>query len=116
MKKYKIGKLIVSGLLFVMLLTGAFRLTASADEIPAANIEVDYVNETVTVETDEDEIIYFTEVYNKDVNRWDECEVRNGKAVFDISWIVSNKTVRLYICGDKNKDVVSVDITWEENF
>lgn len=116
MKKYKIGKLIVSGLLFVMLLAGAFRLTASADEIPAANIEVDYVNETVTVETDEDEIIYFTEVYNKDVNRWDECEVRNGKAVFDISWIVSNKTVRLYICGDKNKDVVSVDITWEENF
>ena len=116
MKKIKLGRIIVAGLLFAMLLVGAFRLTASADEIPAENIAVDYVNETVTVETAQDEIIYFTEVYNKDVSRWDECEVRNGKAVFDISWIASNKTVRLYLCGDVNKDVVSVDITWEEDF
>jgi len=112
----KIGKFTVFGLLFTAILVGTLHLTASAGEIPAENIAIDYVNETVTVETTQDEIIYFTEVYNKDVAKWDACEVRNGKAAFDISWIASNKTVRLYLCGDVNKDVVSVDITWEEDF
>ena len=50
------------------------------------------------------------------MSKWDECEVREGKASFDISWIASNKTVRLYLCGDVNKEVISVDITWEEDF
>lgn len=89
---------------------------ASADVIPDDDVTVDYVNETVTVLTDTDEVIYFTEVYNKDVEKWDACEVRDGKASFDISWIASNKTVRLYLCGDVNTDVISVDITWEEDF
>ena len=89
---------------------------ASAGAISDADVTVDYVNETVTVETDADEIIYFTDVYNKDVAKWDACEVRNGKASFDISWVISNKTVRLYLRGDVNTDVISVDITWEEDF
>lgn len=89
---------------------------ASAGVISDADVTVDYVNETVTVETDADEIIYFTDVYNKDVAKWDACEVRNGKASFDISWVISNKTVRLYLRGDVNTDVISVDITWEEDF
>lgn len=117
MKKKIKGKIAVFAVLLVCaVLAGTIHLTASAESIDPANVTVDYVNETITVITDEDELIYFTEVYNKDVSRWDACEVRNGKAAFDISWVNSNKTVRLYLCGDVNKDVISVDITWEENF
>lgn len=116
MKKSTIGKLAVFVMMLVFVLLGTMRLTATADSIDPANVKVDYVNETVTVTTDKDNVIYFTEVYNKDVAKWDACEVRNGKAAFDISWVNSNKTVRLYLCGDVNKDVISVDITWEEDF
>lgn len=116
MKKSTIGKLAVFAVMLVCALVCTMHLTASADSINPDNVKVDYVNETVTVTTTTDEIIYFTEVYNKDISRWDVCEVRNGKASFDISWINSNKTVRLYLCGDVNTDVISVDITWEEDF
>ncbi len=116
MKKSIIGKIAVFTVMLVCVLLCTMRMTASANSINPANVKVDYVNETVTVITDKDEIIYFTEVYNKDVAKWDACEVRNGKASFDISWVNSNKTVRLYLCGDVNKDVISIDITWEEDF
>lgn len=114
-KKIK-GKLIVFALLLGLAVIGTMHFTVSAGAIDSDAVMVDYVNETVTVFSDTDEIIYFTEVYNKDVSKWDECEVREGKASFDISWIASNKTVRLYLCGDVNTDVISVDITWEEDF
>lgn len=123
MKKSKWKMIIL--MLLMLTVFGTVGLTASAatGEIPADQITVDYVNETITVITD-DNIVYYTETYTKDVSKWDACEVRevtvNGQteraAVFDISWINSNKTVRLYICGDVNKGVTSVDITWEENF
>ena len=118
MKKGTIGKLAAFVLLFTVMMVGTIKLTTTATAIPAENVEVDYVNETVTVTVgeDSDTIIYFTEVYNKDVSKWDACEVRNGKAAFDISWVNDNKTVRLYLCGDVNKEVISVDITWEEDF
>lgn len=116
MKKGTKGKLAAFAMLLVLIVAGTVQWTASAGSIAADSVTVDYVNETVIVETDKDEIIYFTETYNKDISKWDECEVRNGKASFDISWINSNKTVRLYLCGDVNKDVISVDITWEEEF
>ena len=105
-----------------LLLLGAISIgmmqmkAASAGAIAEANVMVDYVTETITVLTDTDEVVYFTEVYNKDIAKWDACEVRNGKASFDISWLATNKTVRLYLCGDVNTDVISVDITWEEDF
>lgn len=116
MKKSTIWKSVAFVLMFVCVLTCAMKMTATADAIDAANVHVDYVNESITVETTEDKIIYYTETYNKDLSRWDACEVRNGKAVFDISWINSNKTVRIYICGDENTDVINADITWEEDF
>ena len=116
MKKRTIWKLAAFMLLFVGLLAGTMKMTATATAIDLANVEVDYINETVTVHTADDEIIYFTETYNKDVSKWDVCEVRDGKAAFDISWVNENKTVRLYLCGDVQKDVISVDITWEEDF
>ncbi|MBQ8878436.1 MAG: hypothetical protein IJ029_06880 [Lachnospiraceae bacterium] len=115
MKKNIKGKLTAFVLLLGLAVIGAMRFTA-AGALDSDAVTVDYVNETVTVETDTDEVIYFTEVYNKDVAKWDACEVREGKASFDISWIASNKTVRLYICGDVNKEVLSVDIIWEEDF
>ena len=126
MKKQIVGKLAAFVVLLVFAVVGTtMRLPVAADEIPVSDISVDYVNETVTVQTDDDNIVYFTETYNKDVNKWDVCEVRTitkadgsteRAAVFDISWINSNKTVRLYLCGDVNKGVVAVDITWEEDF
>ncbi len=125
MKKQIVGKLAAFVVLLVFAVVGTMHLPVAADEIPVSDISVDYVNETVTVQTDDDNIVYFTETYNKDVNKWDVCEVRTitkadgsteRAAVFDISWINSNKTVRLYLCGDVNKGVVAVDITWEEDF
>ena len=118
MKKNTIGKWTVALFAFVLVLIGTMKLTAAATttSIDKAKVNVDYINETVTVVTENDTIVYYTENYNKDVSKWDACEVRNGKAAFDISWINKNKTVRLYLCGDENKGVISVDVTWEENF
>lgn len=127
MKAIKKWKLAVVALL-LMIIAGTVGLTASAattdTAIADSDIKIDYVNETITVTTDDDNIVYFTTTYNKDVARWDACEVRefeeNGatvrKAVFDISWIANNRTVRLYICGDVNTKVVNADIVWEESF
>lgn len=118
MKKSTIGKLAAFALLLVGVLAGTVKLTSAATTtgIDPANVNVDYVNETITVTTTNDKIVYYTETYNKDISRWDACEVRNGKAVFDISWVNESKTVRIYLCGDVNTAVTSVDITWEEDF
>ncbi len=128
MKKSTIGKLAAFTLMFVFVLLCTMKLTATATAIPADKVKVDYVNETITVETD-DKIVYFTENYVKDVEKWSACEVReitvkdeNGNdkkinaAMFDISWVNENKTIRIYVCGDKNTEVINVDITWEEDF
>lgn len=115
MKKITKGKLIAFVLMFVFVLMCTMKLTATADAIPASNVDVDYKYETITVTTD-DKIVYYTDSYKKDLTKWDACEVRDGKAIFDISWITENKTVRLYLCGDKHEDVISVDIVWEEDF
>lgn len=112
----KLGKLATFLCLLIGMVVGAMKLTASASSIPEGNIEINYINETITIEADEDTVIYFTDSYNKDLSKWDVCEVRNDKAVFDISWINQKKTVRLYLCGDVNTEVTSVDITWQEDF
>lgn len=129
--KNKFWKVMIFTLLFagacMGIFAGTMKLTASASAIDKTKVNVDYVNETITVDlydpadatvdrTKVDEVIYFTETYHKDIAKWDVCEVRNGKAIFDISWVNENKTVRIYLCGDYNTDVISVDITWEENF
>lgn len=132
MKKNKIWKLAAFAVMFVLGLVATIKLSTTAEATAGAispdNITVDYVNETVTVEVtgaNPDTIIYYTDSYNKDVSKWDACEVREVKdargntiqaAVFDISWINEKKTVRLYVCGDVNKEVVSVDVTWQEDF
>ncbi len=101
----------------VFLFAGVMKMTVlAAGAIAQENVSIDYVYETVTVETTKDEVIYYTETYYPDLSRWDACEVRNGKAVFDISWINEEKTVRLYLCGDVQKEVVSINLTWQEEF
>ncbi len=146
MKKLKGWKLAAFALMFVLMLVGTVRLIAWAGDTEEGfkpeQIEVDYVNETVTVRVVDrsvyptvnldqiDYMVYYTDKYNKDLSKWDACEVRerevkdaDGKvtkeavAVFDISWINDSKTVRLYLCGNQEKTkVVAVDIVWEENF
>lgn len=85
---------------------------AIADE----NVMVDYVYDTLTVTTAVDNIIYYTDTYTDDHTKWYTCEVRNGKASFDISWVKNTVTVRLYICGDVQDKIISKDITWQETF
>ena len=115
MKKKLIWKLSVFAVILVCAVFFTMHMTATASAINKNNVDVDYLYETVTVTTN-DEVVYFTEKYTKDISKWDACEVRDGKATFDISWITESKTVRLYLCGDKNTEVISVDITWEETF
>ena len=133
MKKSTKWKWTAFAVLFFIAMLGTVGVVASAEATENAILEdminVDYVNETITVKTTKDEVIYYTDSYNKDVSKWDACEVRTIEvekedgtteevtaAVFDISWVTQNKTVRIYLCGDVNKKVVNVDIAWEEDF
>lgn len=127
MKNIKKWQLAAAALLLAVIGTVGITASAATQEtaISQDQIKVDYVNETITVTTTDDEIVYYTESYTKDVTKWSACEVREFKqadgsvtnaAVFDISWVADNKTVRIYLCGDKNKKVVNADITWEEDF
>ena len=114
MKAFK-GWKIAAFLLLAVVFAGALTLTVSeaATPIDEAKIDVNYQTETITIETD-DNIVYYTDVYSTDRTKWNACEVRNGKAAFDISWVSTSKNVRLYICGDVNEEIVGVDLVWKE--
>lgn len=114
MNKKKIGKTAAFVLLFALCLLVPKRVEAAAASIPENNISVNYDYETLTVTTADDTVIYFTDSYTDNVEKWYQCEVRNGKASFDISWLKKTATVRLYICGDVNTKIVSKDIGWQE--
>lgn len=112
-KQWKIG---ILAFLFALVLVGTMRITADAAAIAEDDVIIDYVYETMTVLTDTDEVIYYTNTYHTDLSRWDACEVRDGKAVFDISWVDEEKTVRIYLRGDVQTEVVSINLTWQEEF
>lgn len=112
MKKF--GKLMAFAALFILFIAFAVGRETGASINAGADVLVDYVNETMTVTTTKDTVIYFTDVYYPDITRWEQCEVRDGKAVFDISWVKDNKTVRMYLCGDVQDTVVNKDIAWKE--
>lgn len=116
MKRSKIGKLIVFFLLLLLVVSGTNGSLTGATINTGADVQIDYVNETMTVTTNQDTLIYFSDTYYADLSRWEVCEVRDGKAVFDISWVNENKTVRMYLCGDVQNVIVSKDITWQEEF
>lgn len=55
------------------------RRDAAATVIADGDIFVDYDYETITVDTAQDTVIYFTDVYSDDLEKWYSCEVRNGQ-------------------------------------
>ena len=85
MKKF--GKLMAFAALFILFIAFAVGRETGASINADADVLVDYVNETMTVTTTKDTVIYFTDIYYPDITRWEQCEVRDGKAVFDISWV-----------------------------
>lgn len=123
MKNKKQWKLGICAFFVMFLLVGVMKISVLAEDAQAIdedNISVDYIKETVTINVEEDEVIYYTDKYYPDLSKWDACEVREidgeNKAVFDISWVNEEKTVRLYLCGDVNTKVINVDLTWQEEF
>lgn len=90
-------------------------------EIPQKNISVAYNQESVIIDessldaSKRDNVIYYIENYSSDISRWYACDVRDKKAMFDISWINSSTDVKLYICGDVNTKITSVTVAWKEN-
>lgn len=112
MKKF--GKITAFAILLAVLVLCTVRQETGATINAGADVLVDYINETMTVTTDKDTVIYFTDVYYPDITRWEVCEVRDGKAVFDISWVKDHKTVRMYLCGDVQDTVISKDVAWKE--
>ena len=114
MKGKRIGKVIAFLLLLTLAVSGVTGKPTGATIDAGKDVQIDYINETMTVTTTQDSVIYFTDTYYADISRWEQCEVRNGKAVFDISWVSDHKTVRLYLCGDVQNTIVSKDVTWKE--
>lgn len=116
--KKKTGRLAAGLLLLIscLLLSGNTKATADAggQEIAADQIRVEYLKESITVTTAKDSVIYFTDNYSTDLEKWYFCEVRNGKAVFDISWLKSSATTKLYLCGDVQTKVTCREIEWQE--
>ncbi len=118
-KQWKIGMFTS---LLALAFVGTMHITADASAIAEDDVVIDYVYETMTVNTEYDEVIYYTDNYHTDLSRWDFCEVRDvdgdgdREAVFDISWVSEDKTVRIYLCGDEQTDVVSINLTWQEDF
>ena len=112
----KQGKIGIFTSLLALALIGTSPITEKAFAITEDDVVIDYEYETMTVHTQDDEVIYYTDSYHTDLSRWDFCEVRNGKAVFDISWVNEDKTVRIYLQGDEQTDVVSINLTWQEDF
>ena len=64
MKKSIKGKLLAFALFLGLAVIGAVSLPASAGAFDPDAVIVDYVNETITVLTDTDELVYFTDVYS----------------------------------------------------
>ena len=118
-KKWKIG---IFAFLCTLGLAGTMKMTADASAITEDDVIVDYVYETMTVNTDEDTLIYYTDTYYPELSRWNVCEVRDvdndgdREAVFDISWVDEEKTVRIYLRGDEKQEVVGINLTWQEEF
>lgn len=114
MGRKRYGRLAAFVFLLTLCLIVPRRAEAADTAIPDSSISVNYDYETLTVTTDDDTVVYFTDSYTNNVEKWYKCEVRNGEASFDISWIKKTATVRLYLCGDVNTKVVSKDIGWQE--
>ena len=89
------------------LIGGKKAVAAGADEIGISKI--DYGNLTVTVETNGNNICY----YSKDKSKWYELEYTRdtqGNLLMDISWVNASNEVKIYFKGDKNEKVVTLTL------
>ncbi len=88
--------------------------------VPSDLIVVDYDRESVVIDetslpaSGRDTVIYFTDVYTADMNKWYKCKLRDDVAMFDISWLKKNADVKLYIAGDIHEKVSSIVLKWQD--
>lgn len=98
----------------------SFAAVDNGTEIPTDNIEILYDVESIRIDESgmarRDNVIYFTTTYSSDTSKWWECEMNGNEALFDFSWLNSASNEKVYICGDVNKRVTSVDVKWKELF
>ena len=59
----KQGKIGIFTSLLALALVGTMHITADASAIAEEDVVIDYVYETMTVHTEEDEVIYYTDNY-----------------------------------------------------
>lgn len=84
----------------------------NATMLPDTSIRVDYQYEFMEVTGGQNTIIYYSD--NANAAEWESMPVKNGKAVFDISWVKPGVTTRIYLRGDKDTLVTARYINAEE--
>jgi len=116
MRKLCKGMLLLLGVAAVALLAGGKRTDAAgnATMLPDEAIRVNYEYEEMVVNAGQNTVIYYAD--NANANIWEEAEVVDGKAVFDISWVKAGVTTRVYLRGDKDSLVTARYINAEEKF
>ncbi|MBQ9767667.1 MAG: hypothetical protein IJW37_06160 [Lachnospiraceae bacterium] len=72
----------------------------NATMLPDSAIQVDYQYESMEVTGGQNTVIYYSD--NANAAEWESIPVKDGKAVFDISWIKPSLTTRIYLRGDKD--------------
>lgn len=85
----------------------------NATMLPDSSIKVDYQYESLEVTGGGNTVIYYSD--NANATTWESVPVgADGKAVFDISWVKSNLTTRIYLKGDKDSLVTARYLEAEE--
>lgn len=116
MRKLCKGMLLLLSALSVTLFAGEVRAEAAgnATMLPDQSIQVNYEYEEMVVTAGSNTVIYYSDNANATV--WEEAEVENGTAVFDISWVKPGVTTRVYLKGDKDTLVTARYINAQEKF
>ncbi len=117
MRKFCKGMLLLLGAAAVVLLVGGKRTDAAGNATMLRDdaIQVNYEYEEMVVDAGQNTVIYYSD--NANTNVWEEAEVGpDGKAVFDISWVKSGVTTRVYLKGDVDALVTARYINAEEKF
>lgn len=110
-----IGKLaVLSGMLAVAFWgrAGSAEAAGNATMLSDKAIQVNYQYESMEVTGGQNTVIYYSD--NANASEWEAMPVKNGKAVFDISWIKSGVTTRIYLKGDKDTLITARYINAEE--
>lgn len=87
----------------------------NATMLPDRSVQVNYEYEEIVVTAGNNTVIYYSD--NANASEWEAVEVdEDGKAVFDISWVKSSVTTRVYLKGDADTLVTARYIKAEEKF